>query len=81
MPIVDALLDEDPQVSIDLHWSDGYVDVVGQGMDLAVRQGELADSGLKACSLGGFGRVSAGGNGPAAPFGAAHRRAGISTCG
>lgn len=57
VPVVDAFLDEHPQVSVDLHLSDGYVDVVGQGMDFAVRYGELADSGLKARSLGGNRKV------------------------
>lgn len=52
VPIVDAFLGEHPAVTIDLNLTDGYVDLVGQGMDFAVRHGLLADSSLRAKSLG-----------------------------
>ena len=52
LPIVDAFLAEHPAVTIDLNLTDGYVDLVGQGMDFAVRHGMLADSSLRAKSLG-----------------------------
>ncbi|MBI5110807.1 MAG: LysR family transcriptional regulator [Rhodovulum sp.] len=52
VPIVGAFLDRHPDVAIDLHLTDGYVDLVGQGIDFAVRQGVLADSSLKVRSLG-----------------------------
>lgn len=52
VPIVDAFLAEYPAVSIDLNLTDGYVDLVGQGLDFAVRHGLLADSSLRAKSLG-----------------------------
>ncbi|WP_417580858.1 LysR family transcriptional regulator [Pelagibacterium sp.] len=52
VPIVDAFLTENPEVVIDLNLTDGYIDLVGQGIDLAVRHGSLADSSLKARSLG-----------------------------
>jgi DNA-binding transcriptional LysR family regulator len=39
-------------VTIDLNLTDGYVDLVGQGQDLAVRYGELADSTLRVKRLG-----------------------------
>ncbi|WP_349359409.1 LysR substrate-binding domain-containing protein [Stappia sp.] len=52
LPIVDAFLAEHPAVTIDLNLTDGYVDLVGQGMDFAVRHGLLADSTLRAKSLG-----------------------------
>src|SRR5712672_639363 len=47
VPILDAFLAEHPEVTIDLNLTDGYVDLVGQGQDLAVRYGELADSTLR----------------------------------
>ena len=36
-----------PDISVELVLTDGYVDVVGEGVDLAVRFGELADSTLR----------------------------------
>jgi DNA-binding transcriptional LysR family regulator len=45
--ILDAFLTEHPDVTIDLNLTDGYVDLVGQGQDLAIRYGELADSTLR----------------------------------
>jgi DNA-binding transcriptional LysR family regulator len=47
VPILDAFLAEHPEVAIDLNLTDGYVDLVGQGQDLAIRYGELADSTLR----------------------------------
>lgn len=38
---------EHPLISIDLHLSDGYVDIVGLGIDLAVRFGAISDSSLR----------------------------------
>lgn len=52
VPVVDAFLADHPSVTIDLNLTDGYVDIVGQGLDFAVRHGVLADSSLKAKSLG-----------------------------
>ena len=39
VPVVDAFLAEHPGVTVDLHLGDGYVDVVGQGLDFAIRRG------------------------------------------
>ncbi|MEP1571844.1 LysR family transcriptional regulator [Roseibium album] len=36
-----------PSITIDLHLSDGYVDIVGLGIDLAVRFGSISDSSLR----------------------------------
>ena len=47
VPILDAFLAEHPEVTIDLNLTDGYVNLVGQGQDLAIRYGELADSTLR----------------------------------
>ena len=41
-----------PEVTIDLHHSDRYVDLVEEGFDLAVRIGELSDSSMIAKKAG-----------------------------
>jgi DNA-binding transcriptional LysR family regulator len=55
--ILDAFLAEHPEVTVDLNLTDGYVDLVGQGQDLAIRYGELADSTLRVKRLGNNRRV------------------------
>jgi DNA-binding transcriptional LysR family regulator len=40
-----------PGVSVELVLSDAYLDLVGQGIDLAVRMGDLKDSSLRAIPL------------------------------
>ncbi|MDF9757019.1 MULTISPECIES: LysR family transcriptional regulator [Pseudomonas] len=57
VPLLDRFLAEHPQVSIDLDLTDGYVDLVGQGIDFAIRYGTLADSSLRARPLGDNRRV------------------------
>jgi len=57
VPVLDAFLAEHPEVTIDLNLTDGYVDLVGQGQDLAIRYGELADSTLRVKRLGNNSRV------------------------
>ena len=57
VPVVDAFLAEHPGVTVDLHLGDGYVDLVGQGLDFAIRRGTLADSSLRSRSLGRARRV------------------------
>src|SRR4030088_1947087 len=47
-PLIDRFLDLHPAVQIALHLSDGVVDLVEQDIDLALRNGPLADSALKA---------------------------------
>lgn len=42
---------EYPEINIDLVMSDSFVDIVGEGFDLAIRGGQLADSSLKARKL------------------------------
>jgi DNA-binding transcriptional LysR family regulator len=57
VPAVRAFLDSHPRVDIELDLSDGYVDLVDRGFDLAIRTGELPDSSLKARRLANFRRV------------------------
>lgn len=52
VPVVDRFLALHPDVSVDINLTDGYVDLVGQGLDFVVRHGVLADSTLKARPLG-----------------------------
>jgi DNA-binding transcriptional LysR family regulator len=48
---------EHPNISIDLHLSDGYVDIVGLGIDLAVRFGSISDSSLRVKHVGSRKRI------------------------
>ena len=57
VPVIDTFLAEHPAVTIDLNLTDGTIDIVGQGMDFAIRHGVLADSSLRAKSLGENRRV------------------------
>ncbi|MEM1078110.1 MAG: LysR family transcriptional regulator [Pseudomonadota bacterium] len=54
---ISTFTEANPAVSIELSLSDGYVDLVGQGFDLAVRFGNVADSTLRVRSLGTFQRL------------------------
>ncbi len=48
---------EHPLISVDLHLSDGYVDIVGLGIDLAVRFGSISDSSLRVKHVGSRKRI------------------------
>lgn len=52
MPFVQSFLARHPQVKIDLRLDDGFVDLIEQGIDVAVRIGELPDSSLIARRIG-----------------------------
>jgi DNA-binding transcriptional LysR family regulator len=52
MPLVQSFLAKHPEVRIDLKLSDGYIDLVEGGIDVAARIGELADSSLIARRVG-----------------------------
>jgi DNA-binding transcriptional LysR family regulator len=52
LPLVKTFLTAHPSVKIDLRLHDGYVDLIEQGIDVAVRIGELADSSLVARRIG-----------------------------
>jgi DNA-binding transcriptional LysR family regulator len=51
-PRLHGFLQQYPEVSIDLQLSDENVDLVSEGIDVAVRIGELKDSGLIARQIG-----------------------------
>jgi DNA-binding transcriptional LysR family regulator len=51
-PIVQRFMAAYPDVTVDLQLADGFVDVVGEGLDAAVRIGELGDSSLIAQRVG-----------------------------
>jgi DNA-binding transcriptional LysR family regulator len=52
VPLVVRYMQQHPGVSIDLTFDDRYVNLVEQGVDLAIRMGRLADSSLGARYLG-----------------------------
>ncbi len=45
--IIDAFISEHPAVSVELLLSDGYVDIVGGGIDIALRFGDIPDRTLR----------------------------------
>ena len=51
-PLVLAFMRTHPEITIDLSFDDRYVNLVEQGIDVAVRMGRLADSSLGARYLG-----------------------------
>ena len=51
-PLVLAYMREHPDVNVDLSFDDRYVNLVEQGIDIALRMGRLADSALGATYLG-----------------------------
>ncbi len=57
VPLIDEFMDLHPEVAVELVLSDGYVDIVGQGLDLAIRFGALKDSSLMVKKLGDNRRV------------------------
>src|SRR5262249_42184235 len=57
VPALPAFLKAHPRVEIELALSDSYVDLIGEGFDLAVRIGDLPDSSLKARRLANSRRV------------------------
>jgi DNA-binding transcriptional LysR family regulator len=57
MPLVKTFLATHPDVKVDLRLNDGFIDLVEQGIDVAVRIGELADSTLVARRIGSTQRV------------------------
>jgi DNA-binding transcriptional LysR family regulator len=56
-PIVSAFLNEYPDVGVELSLNDRNLDLIEEGLDLAVRIGPLADSSLVARQVGSVRRV------------------------
>jgi DNA-binding transcriptional LysR family regulator len=52
VPLVLRYMQQHPEVTVDLGFEDRYVNLVEQGIDLALRMGRLADSSLGARYLG-----------------------------
>lgn len=46
MPELPRFLERHPEITLDLHFSDGPVDLIAEGFDLAVRTGNVTDSRL-----------------------------------
>lgn len=57
-PVVSAFLNEYPEVRIELTLNDRNLDLIDEGLDLAVRIGPLADSSLVARQIGSVRRVA-----------------------
>jgi DNA-binding transcriptional LysR family regulator len=57
VPALPEFLATHPKVQIELQLSDGYIDLIGEGCDLAILIGELPDSTLKAKLLANSRRV------------------------
>lgn len=55
--LLDQFMQAHPSISVELLLSDGYVDLAAQGIDLAVRLGDLKDSSLHAVRLGSNPRI------------------------
>jgi DNA-binding transcriptional LysR family regulator len=56
-PVLAAFLNRYPRVSVELPLTDRFVNLVEEGIDVAVRVGGLADSSLVARRIGAFRRV------------------------
>ena len=57
-PRMPAFLERHPEVEVELVMNDAFVDLVGEGLDLAIRVGELADPALIARRIGTTRRVT-----------------------
>jgi DNA-binding transcriptional LysR family regulator len=51
-PLLPDFLDTHPHVRVEAFYSDRFIDLVGEGIDLAIRIGRLSDSSLVARKLG-----------------------------
>ena len=54
---INRFLEQYPSISVELLLSDGYIDIVGQGFDMAVRFGAVTDSSLRIRSMGQWRRL------------------------
>ncbi len=55
--VVAAFTRQHPAISVELSLSDGYVDIVGEGYDIALRFGTVTDSSLRTRGLGQHRRI------------------------
>ncbi|MFZ6743683.1 LysR family transcriptional regulator [Undibacterium sp. JH2W] len=53
-PILPAFAARYPEVKLDLDFNDKLIDIIDEGMDVAIRSGDLTDSRLTARTLGSF---------------------------
>jgi DNA-binding transcriptional LysR family regulator len=51
-PVIAEFLAAHPAIRIDLRLSDAFIDIVGEGIDIAIRIAELPDSSLRARRIG-----------------------------
>ena len=51
-PLTMQFMDMNPGLQVELHCDDSYVNLIEQGVDVAIRMGRLADSGLGSRHLG-----------------------------
>ena len=56
-PVLTQFLDQNPEVQVELTLNDRIIDMVDEGVDVAIRVGALADSGLVARALKPYGMV------------------------
>lgn len=56
-PLITKFLEDNPKITIELLLADGFVNIVDEGIDIAVRFGNLANSTLRARNLGRYQRV------------------------
>lgn len=63
LPEVPAFLERYPRLELDLQINDRYVNLVDEGVELAIRIGHLEDSALRARRIGLFERVCVASNG------------------
>jgi len=52
MPFIAMMVEENPQLNVELMLNDRYVDIVAEGFDAAIRIGQLEDSALIARKIG-----------------------------
>lgn len=52
MPFIAKMVEENPQLNVELMLNDRYVDIVAEGFDTAIRIGQLEDSALIARRIG-----------------------------
>lgn len=56
-PLLDQFLERHPKLHIELQLEDNYLDLISEGIDVAIRLGQLRDSSLKGLKLGSNSRI------------------------